>query len=151
MKTFKLDLSLAEKQNLKQNKVKISQLRDYTVDEIGKLLNTDEQRARQVYALIDFQTVPSIGPKFAQDLISMGYFALEDLITKNGHELFDELERIQGFWTDPCVEDQCLLAVHYANNKNSAKNWWDFTTARKTYRTQNGYPADRPVKAWHNN
>jgi len=151
MKAFKLDLSSNEKQSLKLNKVKISQLKDYAADEIGKLLNADEKRARQVYALIDFQSVPSIGPKFAQDLISMGYFSVEDLVSKNGHELFNELERKQGFWTDPCVEDQCLLAVHYAINKGSAKNWWNFTAERKTYRAQNGYPADRPVKAWYNN
>jgi len=150
MKVFKLDLSPTEKQSLKQNKVKISQLRDYAADEIGKLLNADEKRARQISALIDFQTIPSVGPKFAQDLISMGYFALEDLVTKNGHDLFDELERKQGFWTDPCVEDQCLLAVHYANNTSSTKNWWDFTAERKTYRTKNGYPAGRPIKAWYN-
>jgi len=149
MKGFKLDLSVAEKQNLKQNKVKISQLGDYAADEISRLLNADEKRAKQIYALIDFQSVPSIGPKFAMDLISMGYFSLEELFDKNGHELFDELERKQGFWTDPCVEDQCLLVVHYSNNKGSRKNWWDFTGERKVYRTQIGYPANRPVKAWH--
>lgn len=148
MKTLKLDLSATEKQSLKQNKVKISELRDYAADEIGKLLDTNEKRARQVYALIDFQSIPSIGPKFARDLISMGYFSVDDLVDKDGHELFNELEHKQGFWTDPCVEDQCLLVVHYANNKGSAKNWWDFTAERKTYRTQKGYPADRPVKAW---
>lgn len=149
MKRFKLELSVAEKQSLKQHKLKISQLQDYAPDEIGALLNIDEKRAKQIHALIDFQSIPSIGPKFAMDLISMGYFSVGDLIEKNGHELFDELERKQGFWTDPCVEDQCLLIVNYANNKTSTKNWWHFTAERKSYRVKNGYPANRPVKAWH--
>lgn len=147
-KTYKLNLSAAEKQSLKQNKVKINQLQDYATDEIAKLLNAGEQRASEIHALISFQSVPSIGPRFAQDLISMGYFALDDLIEKNGHELFNELEQKQGFWTDPCVEDQCLLAVHYANNRGSKKNWWDFTAERKDFRSKNGYPKGRPMNAW---
>jgi len=149
MKTFKLNLSEAEKQNLKQNKIKVSQLKDYAPDEIGKLLCAGAQRANEVYALIDFQSIPSIGPKFAYDLMSLGYFAIDDLLEKNGHDLFNELELKQGFWTDPCVEDQCLLAVHYANNRGSNKNWWDFTADRKAYRIKNGYPETRPVTAWH--
>ena len=147
-KAYKLNLSVAEKQSLKQNKVKISQLRDYTPDEIEELLSGGAGRANEIYGLISFQSVPSIGPRFALDLISMGYFALDDLLEKNGHELFNELERKQGFWTDPCVEDQCLLAVHYANNRGSNKNWWDFTSERKAYRAGNGYPKGRPVSAW---
>ena len=150
MKTFKLNLSAAEKQNLKQNKVNVSQLRDYAPDEIAKLLQTDMQRANEVYALIDFQSIPSVGPKFAYDLMSLGYFTVDDLVDKNGHDLFNELELKQGFWTDPCVEDQCLLAVNYANNRSCAKNWWDFTADRKAFRIKNGYPKNRPVTAWHN-
>jgi len=149
MKTFKLNLSEAEKQNLKQNKIKVSQLRDLAPDEIGKLVCADTQRANEIYALIDFQSIPSVGPKFAYDLISLGYFGIDDLLEKNGHDLFNELELKQGFWTDPCVEDQCLLAVHYANNRGSNKNWWDFTADRKAYRSKNGYPKNRPVTAWH--
>ncbi|MEO6980411.1 MAG: helix-hairpin-helix domain-containing protein [Mucilaginibacter sp.] len=147
-KAYKLNLSAAEKQSLKQNNVKINQLRDYAPDEIGKLLNADGRRASEIYGLISFQTIPSVGPRFAQDLISMGYFSLDDLLEKNGHELFNELERKQGFWTDPCVEDQCLLVVHHANNRGSYKNWWDFTADRKTYRAKTGYPKERPVSAW---
>jgi len=149
-KACKLDLTAAEKQSLKQNKVKINELRHYAPDEIGKLLGTDARRADEIYALISFQSVPSIGPRFAWDLISLGYFALNDLLEKNGHELFNELERKQGFWADPCVEDQCLLVVHYANNPGSNKNWWDFTAERKYFRSKNGYPKGRPVNAWFN-
>jgi hypothetical protein len=149
MKTFKLDLTLSEKQALKQNGLKISRLNEFAADEISVLLNTSKQRAKEIYALISFQSIPSIGPKFARDLISLGYYAIDDLIEKDGALLLNELELKQGFWTDPCVEDQFRLVVHYANNRNSNKNWWDFTVERKIYRTQHGYPANRPVKAWY--
>jgi len=149
MKVFKLDLSETEKQKLRQNGLKISRLNNFAADEIGALLNTSGGRAKEIFALIAFQSIPSIGPKFARDLISLGYYAIDDLIGKDGAILYNELERKQGFWTDPCVEDQFRLAVHFAYNRGSTKNWWDFTAARKAYRLQNGYPADRPVTAWH--
>jgi len=149
MKTFKLDLTLSEKQALKRNGLKISRLNEFAADEISVLLKVGKQRANEIYALINFQSIPSIGPKFARDLISLGYYAIDDLLEKDGALLLDELELKQGFWTDPCVEDQFRLVVHYANNRSSNKNWWDFTAERKAYRTQHGYPANRPVKAWH--
>jgi hypothetical protein len=149
MKTFKLDLRPAEKAQLKKNRLKISRLNEFSADEIMVLLQTDEQRANEISALIAFQSIPSIGPKFARDLISLGIYTINDLLDKDGPELFNKLEYKQGFWTDPCVEDQFWLAVHYANNPGSNKNWWDFTAGRKAYRMQHGYPVGRPAKAWH--
>jgi hypothetical protein len=148
MKTIKLNLSQDEKVHLKKNGLNIGRLKGFAADEIAVLLNTRIQRAREIYASVAFQAIPSVGPKFAGDLISIGYYAIEDLVDKNPSVLLDELERKQGFWTDPCVEDQFWLAVDYARHGNTNKNWWDFTTARKAYRAKNGYPADRPITAW---
>jgi len=149
MKTFKLDLSTTEKQQLKKNGLTISRLNEFAADEISVLLNTNKQRAKEISAFITFQTIPSIGPKFAHDLISLGYYSIDDLLDKDAATLFDELELKQGFWTDPCVEDQFRLAVHYARHRGSNKNWWDFTAERKAYRAAYGYPPERPAKAWH--
>ncbi|HZY39859.1 MAG TPA: helix-hairpin-helix domain-containing protein [Mucilaginibacter sp.] len=148
MKTIKLNLSEDEKLQLRKNGVNISSLREFAADEIAVLLNTGVQRAQEVYALIAFQSIPSVGPKFARDLITMGYYTLDDLVDKDPPALLDELERKQGFRTDPCVEDQFWLVVDYARNGNTNENWWDFTDARKAYRVKNGYPADRPVIGW---
>ncbi|HWZ02457.1 MAG TPA: helix-hairpin-helix domain-containing protein [Mucilaginibacter sp.] len=149
MKTIKLNLTASEKQYLKQKGVQINRLAEYATDEISALLNTGKQRANELFALITFQSIPSVGPKFAYDLISLGYYSIDDLLDKDGPTLFDELERKQGFWTDPCVEDQFRLVVHYAKHRGSNKNWWDFTADRKAYRAEHGYPHDRPVTAWH--
>ncbi len=46
------------------------------------------------------------------------------------------------------MEDQCRLVVHYASHRDDSKKWWDFTEERKNYRAENGYPANRPRKAW---
>lgn len=148
MKTIKLNLSESEKGSLKKNGLNQSRLKEFAPDELAVLLNADANRAKELAALITFQTIPSIGPKFARDLVSIGCYSIDDLLDKDGPGLFDELERKQGFWTDPCVEDQFWLAVDYARHGNSNKNWWDFTSARKAYRASNGYPADRPLTAW---
>lgn len=149
MKTFKIGLSADEQLRLKQKGVKVSTLNEYAPDEVSALLEVSKQRADEISALIAFQSIPSVGPKFARDLISLGYFTIDDLLDKEGPALFEQLEFKQGFWTDPCVEDQFWLAVHYAHNPNTSKKWWDFTLQRKAYRSKYGYPANRPVTAWH--
>ena len=96
-----------------------------------------------------FQQIPSVGIKFAEDLIFLGYFSLEELTEQDGAKLVEEYERRKGFWIDSCVEDQFRLAVHYARNGDQGKTWWSFTDARKAYRAAHGYPADRPKLAWY--
>ena len=148
MKTIKLDLSESEKLSLKKNGLNQTRLAEFAADELAVVLNSGSDRAKEIAALIAFQAIPSIGPKFARDLISISCFSIDDLADKDGPGLFNELERKQGFWTDPCVEDQFWLAVDYARHGNNNKNWWDFTAARKTYRALNGYPYDRPATSW---
>ena len=67
---------------------------------------------------------------------------------KDGDKLTDEYEKQKGFKTDPCVEDQFRLAVDFAKNRNFTKNWWDFTSERKNYRKEYGFPKDRPKMNW---
>jgi Pathogenicity locus len=149
--SIKLPLTDIEKANLRKNKVKIANILDFATDELEVLLNSSAERAKEIYALAEFQTVPSIGIKFAEDLVFLGYYSLNELKYKDGAELTDEYERKKGFWIDPCVEDQFRLVVNYANTNDVKKMWWDFTEKRKKFRLENGYPSNRPKKAWHDN
>jgi Pathogenicity locus len=146
---IKLPLTDIEKANLRKNKIKIANILDFATDELEVLLNATTERAKTIYALAEFQSVPSIGIKFAEDLVFLGYYSLNELKNKDGAKLTDEYERKKGFWIDPCVEDQFRLVVNYANTNDTKKTWWDFTEERKKYRFENGYPASRPKKAWH--
>src|ERR1700741_3499000 len=101
MKTIKLNLSDDEKLSLRKNGLNQSRLKEFAADELAVLLKSGPGRANEVAAMIAFQVIPSIGPKFASDLISMGYYAVEDLVDKNGPALLNEMERKQGFRTDP--------------------------------------------------
>lgn len=145
---IKLPLTEIEKANLRMNKIKISDILDYATDELEVLLDSTTERVKEIYALAEFQTIPSVGIKFAEDLVFLGYYSLNDLIHKDGAELIDEYEQKKGYWVDPCVEDQFRLVVYFANTNDANKTWWDFTEIRKKFRSENGYPKSRPQKSW---
>ena len=147
--SLKLPLTDAEKQRLKHTKIKLSDIADYAVDELEVILGVSFERAKEIYALVEFQSIPSVGIRFAEDLVSLGYYSIDELKGNDGALLTNEFEVLKGYWIDPCVEDQFRLVVYYANTKDSSKNWWNFTDERKKYRAENGYPSNRPTKAWH--
>ncbi|MBA4299790.1 Pathogenicity locus [Algoriphagus alkaliphilus] len=147
-KNLKLPLTDAEKARLRAHKIKMANILDFAVDELEVLLQASPERAKEIHALAEFQTVPSVGIKFAENLVFLGYFSLDELKDKDGAKLTDEYELKKGYWTDPCVEDQFRLVVHYANTNDQKKTWWDFTPERKKFRAENGYPESRPQKAW---
>jgi hypothetical protein len=148
-KKIVLPLTATEKEFLRTNKVKIADVISYAADELAVVIGSTLTRAKEIRALAEFQTVPSIGVKFAEDLVFLGYYSLNELKNKDGARLTDQFEKKKGHWIDPCVEDQFRLVVHFANTNDATKTWWDFTAERKKYRTENGYPPSRPKKAWH--
>lgn len=142
-------LTVTEKASLRKGRVSAGQLQQMSVAMIAEILNCEVARAKEIHALAVFTSIPSIGIKFAEDLISIGYFSLGALADKTGPELIHELELKTGVWQDPCVEDQCRLVADVARNGNTGRQWWHFTAERKVYRAQHGYPPDRPTKAWY--
>lgn len=148
-KNIKLPLTDVEKANLRKHKIKMANILDFALDELEVLLNTTTDRAKEIYALAEFQSVPTIGIKFAEDLVFLGYYSLKELKQQDGAKLTDEYEYKKGFWVDPCVEDQFRLIVNFANTNDTQKTWWHFTEERKMFRTKNGYPKNRPQKAWY--
>lgn len=148
-KNIDLELTAVEKQQLKEQKVSLKTLRDYAPDEIAAMLNASPERTRELAALTEFQSIPSLGVGFAKELIAQGYYSLEQLKGKGAVDLFDAYEKNSGCWADPCVEDSYRLLVHYIEHRDETKRWWDFTKERKAYRTKFGFTADRPLTAWY--
>jgi hypothetical protein len=139
-----LELTAAEKLVLKEHKITQKSLMDLAVDEIIAVLNPPPQRVQLIQALFEFQSIPSLGIMFAKDMMFLDYYRLADVKDKTGPELLNEYELKMGYKVDPCVEDQFWLAVDHANNPHSKNQWWDFTAARKAYRSKYGYPNTRP-------
>ena len=143
-----LEVTPAEVKKLRALKIKKSEMHLHKIEVLQKLLDTSKIRAMELFALSEFQSIPSVGIRFAHDLIWMGYYSLQDLKSEDGAKLTDQYELEKGVWTDPCVEDQFRLVVHFANHPNSKLNWWNFTPERKAFREKHGYPSTRPKKPW---
>lgn len=148
-KNIDYELSLEEKQTLRQKKISQKMLRDFTPDEIAVIIGASTKRTEELQALVDFQSIPSLGIGFARELMAQGYYSLEQLRGKTAVELFNAFEKHSGCWIDPCVEDSYRLLVHYIQHRDESKRWWNFTAERKAYREQFGFPGDRPITAWY--
>ncbi|WP_163972000.1 helix-hairpin-helix domain-containing protein [Oceanobacillus halotolerans] len=148
--TTKLPLTREEKLKLRKAKVKISELHTFNTEQIAYMLNISLEKAKIYNGLAQFQTVPSIGYQLAEKLVfNLSIFSLAEIKDKSGAQIFDQLEKQLGVWTDSCVEDQIRCVINYANNPMSSKKWFDFTDERKAYREKMGYPENRPIKAWY--
>ena len=145
----RLNLTESARKNLRKHTIRKTDITNYATDELAEILQVSAERARELRALIDFQQIPGVGIKFAEDLIFIGYYSIDSLKGLDGAKLVETFEEKKGYQIHSCVEDQFRLAVHFANTGDRTKNWWDFTAERKKYRTENGYPQDRPTTLWH--
>ncbi len=117
---------------------------------VARELSISLARAKELVALATFQSIRSIGPEFASDLMDMGFHILEDLSGHSGAQLLDTHEQFVGYTTDPCVEDQFRRVLHYAATRDNPLSWYHFTAECKAYREKyDDYPDTRPTVAWH--
>ncbi|MDP4248258.1 MAG: helix-hairpin-helix domain-containing protein [Bacteroidota bacterium] len=147
-KPNRLEILVSEKRKLRAEGIKLNEIHRHSVRSLKDVLNVSGIRAMELRAMSEFQSLPSIGAKFAHDLIQLGFYSLHELKGKDPAKLFNKLELLAGAWIDPCVEDQFRLVVHFAEHPESPRNWWDFTHERKKFRQDNGYPSTRPAKPW---
>ncbi|MRG87841.1 helix-hairpin-helix domain-containing protein [Salinibacillus xinjiangensis] len=147
--TPKLPLTSLEKAQLRQHKIKLSDIHMIDVVELADIMQSSKKRARLIKGLATFQKIPSIGYRLADTLTdNLGIYSIEELKNQDGAQLLNELEENLGYWVDPCVEDQLRCVIHHAHYPNSRKQWFDFTGERKRYRERYGYPESRPEKGW---
>ena len=145
----KLPLTPEERKQLRAAKLTLRQIPALKAEELAKTLQVSQERARYLRALAEFQTIPSIGPRVAEGVISLGFYSLEEIKHEDGADLINRYELMLGYWEDPCLEDCFRCIVHHANHPESERNWFDFTAERKRYRAEHGYPASRPGIAWY--
>ena len=78
----------------------------------------------------EFQRIPNVGPKMAEDLIQLGVTSTAQLAKMDPDDMYDRMCAISGARQDPCVWDTYAAIVDYAQT-SVKKNWWDFTAERK--------------------
>ncbi|WP_346343111.1 helix-hairpin-helix domain-containing protein [Bacillus paralicheniformis] len=102
---MKLPLTKKERSNLRTAKVKIKNTAYMDLSVLAHTLGSSLERAAYIKALAQFQTAPSIGPKMAQCAVDLGYYSLGDIKHESGADLIIRLEKLKGYWEDPCAEE----------------------------------------------
>jgi len=77
----------------------------------------------------EFQGIPGVGKKTAEDFWDMGYRSVAELRNRNPQEMYQHLNRIRGVQTDPCMLYVFRCAVYYASEKRHEPEllkWWNW-------------------------
>ena len=82
----------------------------------------------------------NVGKATLADFHLLGVATVSDLATRDADALYVELERITGGRQDPCVHDVFSATIHEAST-GEAKNWWEYTPARKARQVAGSFPA----------
>lgn len=92
---------------------------------------SSNMKAKQASEAATLEQIPNIGKAVAQDLRKIGITRPDQLIGKDGLQLYHKLNQDTGFRHDPCMADTLMAAVDFMNG-GKAKSWWMFTAKRKT-------------------
>ncbi|MDH4120347.1 MAG: helix-hairpin-helix domain-containing protein [Deltaproteobacteria bacterium] len=92
-------------------------------------------KAKKSSEAVELQQIPNIGKAVAQDLRALGITRPEQLIGKDGLELYRKLNQATGVRHDPCMADTLMAAVDFMNG-GTPKPWWAFTSKRKMLLTK---------------
>jgi hypothetical protein len=125
--TPRLPLTDAERNILRQMRIKLSELSKFDAPALQKEMGWKEARCRYLISLAQFQLLGSVGPSLAQDLWDLGFCSITDLKGANPAEMYQRFGEITGQRVDPCVEDVFRCAVAQAQNPKlpaEMRQWW---------------------------
>jgi len=75
----------------------------------------------------DLQSLPSIGPSLARDLVDLGFHTPGDLHGQDPEKMFSDLCELRGQAIDRCVLYSFRCAVYAATSSDDdpeLKKWW---------------------------
>lgn len=79
----------------------------------------------------DLIRIPGVGKQIKQDLIALGYTNVESLKDADPEELYEQLNKYQGYTVDRCMLYVFRCAVYYANTIEEKQDpeklkWWNW-------------------------
>ena len=75
------------------------------------------------------QEIPGVGKSIAQDLVDLGYCAVDELRGENPEEMYQRLILLRGRHIDRCVLYVFRCAVYFASNtvhEPELLKWWNW-------------------------
>jgi hypothetical protein len=79
--------------------------------------------------LKDFQTIPNVGPRTADDLWQLGVRSIPELKGADPQKMYDRLCKLKGVQIDPCQLYVFRSVVYYASratHKPELLKWWNW-------------------------
>ena len=95
--------------------------------------------AAEIPAFRPLSSLRNVGKSTLADFQLLGVGTVGELATRDADSLYLELQRITGKRQDPCVHDVFSATIHEAST-GEARNWWDFTAARKVRQAAGSFP-----------
>lgn len=77
-----------------------------------------------------FTDIPNVGPRIANDFITLGIKTPSGLVGKDPYVLYKKLCAKTKARQDPCVLDTFMAVTDFMNG-GMARDWWRFTAERK--------------------
>jgi nucleotidyltransferase/DNA polymerase involved in DNA repair len=87
----------------------------------------------------DLTKLRNVGRAMEADFHLLGIHTIEELAPHDADRLYLDLCQRTGARHDPCVHDTFVAAIHQART-GEARNWWDFTPARKLRQQHGTFP-----------
>jgi len=84
--------------------------------------------------LSEFQKIPGVGSKLAQDLVDLGYSSFTELRKADPEQMYQKLCAIRGGHIDRCVLYVFRCAVYYAGNSSHDPDllkWWNWKDGKQ--------------------
>lgn len=81
-------------------------------------------------AFQEFQKIPGVGVRIAEDLWNLGYRKSEDLRNEDPQTMYDRLCELQGSKVDRCMLYVFRCAIYYVREKNPKPEllkWWNWS------------------------
>ena len=84
-------------------------------------------------AIQEFQTIPGVGIKIAQDLFDLGYRKLSDLKEEDPDVMYDRLCKLQKVHVDRCMLYVFRCAVYFVSESEPDREllkWWNWSDSK---------------------
>jgi Pathogenicity locus len=130
-----LSLTTRERSALRRAHLTAGDLAREPPENLAQMTSLPLSRCKNLCASALFQTLSSVGPSIAADIVALGYTSLDGLAKADPAQMYLKFSRKVGRKVDPCVEDVFRCAVAQARDPSlpeSARNWWYWLPYRGT-------------------
>lgn len=128
-----LALSDVERAVLRKVRIRTAELARLPVADLVSATGWNRDRCRVLCALAQLQSLGSVGPSLARQMLMLGFDGIDSLRGADPAEMYHRMCRLAGHRVDPCVEDvfRCAVAqARFPDLPPEYRDWWRWTARR---------------------